>query len=311
MASSPAPAPVDRAAEATPREFVAFVAALMAVNALGVDLMLPALAESATTWRSPRPITGSGSSPSTCSASAPGSWSMGRLPIATGAGRSCSSTLAGFVAASVFAASSATFAGAARRARAAGADVGLDARAGGGDRARRLSGRQMARTMSIAQMIFFLVPILAPTLGAGAARRSGRGGSSSMRSAAFAAFVLAWTLTAAARDAAGRAARADLARLAARSGYRLTLTNRYSIGYALAASMTFGGIIAFVSSAQQIFVDEFGAGDRFTLLFAICALRDGVRVVRQQPAGRAAGHAADLAGRGAGADRAVARPHRR
>jgi DHA1 family bicyclomycin/chloramphenicol resistance-like MFS transporter len=28
-----------------PREFVAFVAAIMAVNALGVDLMLPALAD--------------------------------------------------------------------------------------------------------------------------------------------------------------------------------------------------------------------------------------------------------------------------
>ena len=39
----------------------------------------------------------------------------------------------------------------------------------------------------------------------------------------------------------------------------------------MAASLTFGGIIAFVSSSQQIFVDEFGAGDRFTYLFALCA----------------------------------------
>lgn len=34
-----------RAAGMHPREFVAFIAALMAVNALGVDLMLPALAD--------------------------------------------------------------------------------------------------------------------------------------------------------------------------------------------------------------------------------------------------------------------------
>ena len=34
-------------------------------------------------------------------------------------------------------------------------------------------------------------------------------------------------------------------------------------------------MISFVSSAQQIFVDEFGAGDRFTVLFGICALAMG------------------------------------
>jgi DHA1 family bicyclomycin/chloramphenicol resistance-like MFS transporter len=55
------------------------------------------------------------------------------------------------------------------------------------------------------------------------------------------------------------------------AAYRLTLTNRFSLGYAIAASLTFGGIIAFVSSAQQIFVDEFQAGKNFTLLFAVCA----------------------------------------
>jgi DHA1 family bicyclomycin/chloramphenicol resistance-like MFS transporter len=55
----------------------------------------------------------------------------------------------------------------------------------------------------------------------------------------------------------------------------LTLTNRFSAGYAVAASMTFGGIIAFVSSAQQIFVDEFHAGERFTILFAVCAFSMG------------------------------------
>lgn len=58
--------------------------------------------------------------------------------------------------------------------------------------------------------------------------------------------------------------------------YGLTLTNRYSIGYALAGSMTFGGVIAFVSSAEQVFTDTFGAGERFTLLFALCAFFMGL-----------------------------------
>jgi DHA1 family bicyclomycin/chloramphenicol resistance-like MFS transporter len=47
--------------------------------------------------------------------------------------------------------------------------------------------------------------------------------------------------------------------------------NRYSAGYALAASLTFGGIIAFVSSAQQVFTDTFDQGENFSLLFGICA----------------------------------------
>ena len=57
--------------------------------------------------------------------------------------------------------------------------------------------------------------------------------------------------------------------------YRVTLTNRYSAGYAIAGALTFGGTIAYVSSAQQIFVDQFGAGARFSLLFAFCAFSMG------------------------------------
>ena len=59
------------------------------------------------------------------------------------------------------------------------------------------------------------------------------------------------------------------------ASYRLTLTNRFSIGYAIASALTFGGIIGFVSSSQQIFVDEFHAGEHFTWLFAICAFSMG------------------------------------
>lgn len=52
---------------------------------------------------------------------------------------------------------------------------------------------------------------------------------------------------------------------------RETLLSRYSFGYALATALTFGAIIAFVSSAQQLFTDTFHQGDRFPLLFGACA----------------------------------------
>ena len=91
---------------------------------------------------------------------------------------------------------------------------------------------------------------------------------------AFAALVLAWTLVRL-PETLPVARRVPISLTTLRANYRLTLTNRYSVGYAIAASLTFGGIIAFVSLSQQIFVDEFGAGDRFTLFFAICACAMG------------------------------------
>jgi MFS transporter, DHA1 family, multidrug resistance protein len=265
--SAPHPHPAPRGMH--PREFVAFIAALMGVNALGVDLMLPALADighdlavSAANhrqWIVTVYMMGFG---------------LGQLlygPLADRYGRRpvLIVTLAGFVGASVFAASAATFPallGARLLQGLMSASTRVLAVAIVRDTA---SGRQMARTMSIAQMIFFIVPIMAPTLGQGLLA-FGPWRFIFYALGGFAAFVLSWTLLRVPETlAAERRVTISLANL--RANYRQTLTNRYSAGYAVAASLTFGGIIAFVSSAQQIFVDEFGAGDRFTLLFALCA----------------------------------------
>ncbi|WP_271300061.1 multidrug effflux MFS transporter [Sphingomonas sp. CV7422] len=257
-----------------PREFVAFIAAVMAVNALGVDLMLPALADigrdlmvteaNHRQWVVTVYMVGFG---------------IGQLvygPLADRYGRRpvLVATLAGFIAASVFAAGSASFAallGARLLQGLMSASTRVLAVAIVRDRE---SGRQMARTMSVAQMIFFIVPIMAPTLGQGLLA-FGPWRVIFYGLAVFAAVVLAWSsLRLGETLPVARRRPLSLANLA--GSYRLTLTNRYSVGYALAASLTFGGIIAFVSSAQQIFVEEFGAGRRFTLLFAACAFSMGL-----------------------------------
>jgi len=176
-----------------PREFIVFVAALMAVNALGVDLMLPALADighdlaiSAANhrqWVITVYIVGFGAGQLVYG---PLADRYGRRPILLTA-------LAGFVAASIFAASSATFPallGARLLQGLMSASTRVLATAIVRDGA---SGRQMARTMSVAQMIFFLVPILAPTLGQ-ALLAFGPWRFVFYALATFAAVVLAWTV---------------------------------------------------------------------------------------------------------------------
>ncbi|MDN4630499.1 multidrug effflux MFS transporter [Sphingomonas sp. PsM26] len=254
-------------------EFVAFVAALMAVNALGVDLMLPALADMgrdlaiATAnhrqWIITFYMLGFGVGQL---AYGPLTDRYGRRPILL-------ITLLGFVAASIFAASSATFP----------ALIGARILQGLMSAATRVlavaivrdnfSGRTMARTLSVAQMIFFLVPILAPSLGQ-MLLLIGPWRFIFYALAAFAAFVLAWTF-ARLPESLPVERRVPISIATLTASYRLTLTNRYSAGYAVAASLTFGGIIAFVASSQQIFVEEFNAGDRFTVLFAVCAFSMG------------------------------------
>ena len=256
-----------------PGEFVAFVAALMAVNALGVDLMLPALADighqlAITTanhrqWIITVYMLGFGAGQLVYG---PLADRYGRRPILL-------VTLAGFVAASIFAAGSQTFP-ALLGARVLQGLMSASTRVLAVAIVRdRYSGRQMARTLSVAQMIFFLVPIMAPSLGQ-VLLAFGPWRFIFYALATFAAVVLTWSVLRL-QESLPVERRSPLSRASLGRAYRLTLTNRFSAGYAVAASMTFGGIIAFVSSAQQIFVDEFHAGERFTMLFAVCAFSMG------------------------------------
>ncbi len=256
------------------KEFVAFIAAIMAVNALGVDLMLPALpaighelgvaSDNARQWIVTAYVFGFG---------------VGQLvygPLADRYGRKAILivTLAGFVAASIFAAGSQTFA-ALLGARILQGVMSASTRVLAVAMVRdSYAGRQMAKVMSLAQMIFFIVPILAPSIGQ-VLLAFGPWRFIFYALGAFAAIVLAWSLVRL-PETLPVERRSPISVASLGRAYRLTLTNRYSVGYAFAASLTFGGIIAFVSSAQQIFVDEFGAGDRFTLLFALCAFSMGV-----------------------------------
>jgi DHA1 family bicyclomycin/chloramphenicol resistance-like MFS transporter len=250
-------------------EFVALVAAIMSVNALGIDLMLPALPEigrelgvvsaNSRQWIVTAFMFGFG---------------VGQLvygPLADRYGRKpvLLVTVLGFVAASVVAAHAQTFT-MLLAARVLQGTMSASTRVLSSAIVRdRYSGRQMARTLSVAQMIFFLVPILAPSIGQ-LLLGIGPWRFIFYALAMFAALVFTWALirlpeTLRPED------RTPISLKTLGSSYRLTLTNRYSIGYAVATSLTFGGIIAFISSSQQVFSDVFHEGNRFAVLFAVCA----------------------------------------
>ena len=52
---------------------------------------------------------------------------------------------------------------------------------------------------------------------------------------------------------------------------RSAVTLRETVGYTLGSALVFGGLFGFINSSQQLIGEAFGAGDRFPLIFAICA----------------------------------------
>jgi DHA1 family bicyclomycin/chloramphenicol resistance-like MFS transporter len=130
-------------------------------------------------------------------------------------------------------------------------------------------GRTMARVMSLVFIVFMGVPILAPTIGqivlAFASWRALFGLLGGL-----AAIVFVWsglrlpeTLHPNRRLAisVGGVARA----------WRHVLTNRMSIGYATALMLLSGGLYGFINSAQQILVERFDTGNGFGICFALVA----------------------------------------
>lgn len=129
------------------------------------------------------------------------------------------------------------------------------------------SGWQMARVTSLVMIVFITVPVLAPSLGQGLL------------------FIGDWTLIFNFLLAVGLAA-------IVWSGFRLpethatgvtrpvvglatalrwVFTSPQTFGYAIATGFVFGCLMAYINSAQQIFVDVYDLGASFPLVFGAVA----------------------------------------
>lgn len=133
----------------------------------------------------------------------------------------------------------------------------------------RYSGRTMARVMSLSFLVFLGVPIIAPSLGqlvllvAPWEAIFGVLAFAGVSLLVWASLRLPETLHPKDRlpIEAGRILRA----------FREALTHRISIGYTLAMTAITGALFAFINSSQQIFFDVFQAPGLFTTVFALIA----------------------------------------
>lgn len=138
----------------------------------------------------------------------------------------------------------------------------------------RYSGRQMARVMSLSFLVFLGVPIIAPTLGQlvlSVAPWPWIFGVLALAGSAY----LVWAIIRLPETLAAENRRAIRAGRIA-DGYRQAITNRQSIGYTLAMTAITGALFAFINSSQQIFFDVFKAPQLFAGTFA--AIASGIAV---------------------------------
>jgi len=132
-------------------------------------------------------------------------------------------------------------------------------------------GRRMASVMSLAQMVFISVPVLAPSFGQLVLLASRQWHSVFVVLLLYGVIALLWTALRLPETLA------DDKRTSIRISdvlgyYKQTVTNRQTIGYALACGAINATMFGYVFSAQQIFTEVYHLGPYFPLAFAAIAI---------------------------------------
>jgi len=133
----------------------------------------------------------------------------------------------------------------------------------------RFAGDRMASMLSTVSMVFLIVPILAPSFGQAVLLVAGwRWIFGAMAVLGSAVALWAWLRL---PETLNPAYRQRLDPLALGANMWQAASNRASIGYVIGAALVTGGLFGFINSAQQLVAEHFGAGARFPLIFAACA----------------------------------------
>jgi DHA1 family bicyclomycin/chloramphenicol resistance-like MFS transporter len=128
------------------------------------------------------------------------------------------------------------------------------------------AGRRMASVMSLAMMVFIAVPVLAPSLGQAVLLVSQWRGIFVVLML-YGVLALIWSALRM-PETLPLSARKSLAVRDVLGAFRQTVTNRQTLGYALAAGGVMGALFAYVFCSQQVFTGIYGLGPYFPLAFA-------------------------------------------
>ncbi|HQZ12496.1 MAG TPA: multidrug effflux MFS transporter [Devosia sp.] len=133
----------------------------------------------------------------------------------------------------------------------------------------RYAGREMAEVMSLTFMVFMAIPIIAPGIGQ-VILLTGPWQYIFLFMAALATVIGLWGFLRL-PETLKPENRRPLSIRSVFEGFRLVFTNRLAISYGLAGMFLFGAMFGFISASQQIFVDIYGLGEMFPLAFAVMA----------------------------------------
>ncbi|WP_116653840.1 multidrug effflux MFS transporter [Pelagibacterium sediminicola] len=133
----------------------------------------------------------------------------------------------------------------------------------------KFGGRAMAEIMSMVFMVFMAVPIIAPGIGQ-VILLTGPWEYIFYFMAFLALVVTAWSMARMPETLKPENRRALAPRVVI-EGFRLVFTNRMAFSYGLAGMFVFGALFGFINTAQQIYVDIYGLGALFPVAFAAMA----------------------------------------
>ena len=132
------------------------------------------------------------------------------------------------------------------------------------------AGRRMASVMSLAMMVFIAVPVIAPAFGQAVLLLTQWRGIFIVLML-YGVVALIWSALRM-PETLPVSQRRSLAIGEVFDAFRQTVTNRQTLGYALAAGGVVGSLFAFVFTSQQVFTDIYQLGHYFPLAFAAIAI---------------------------------------
>jgi DHA1 family bicyclomycin/chloramphenicol resistance-like MFS transporter len=131
-------------------------------------------------------------------------------------------------------------------------------------------GRRMAEVMSFVMMIFIIVPVIAPLIGAGILLAGGWH-LIFLFLLAVSIAVFAW-MALFLPETRPPEAREPLSVAWLVAAFTEVVRTRQTLGYTLATGAIFGGMMGYINSSQQIFTDVYDEGALFPVFFGLTAV---------------------------------------